>query len=117
VGLGRRLSLSEEVTLNIVRYIMRTKDLKTFHRIAKVFLIKYFPGIPNYENFQKATNRSLPFILILFRYLAERKSKGGVYFVDSTDLSVCKNHNIHTHKVFKGLAGRGKTCSASDGIG
>jgi len=109
-GFKKRLSLSEVVTLNIIRYFMRTRDLKTFHRIAKVFMVKYFAGIPNYENFQKATNRSLPFILLFFRYLLEQNVKSNTLFlIDSTDLSVCENHNIYTHKVFKGLAGRGRT--------
>jgi len=34
----------------------------------------------------------------------------GISFVDSTLLRVCRNQRIHMHKVFKGLAQRGK-CS------
>lgn len=34
----------------------------------------------------------------------------GISFVDSTPLRVCRNQRIHMHKVFKGLAARGK-CS------
>ena len=34
----------------------------------------------------------------------------GISFVDSTPLRVCKNQRIHIHKVFKGIAQRGK-CS------
>jgi hypothetical protein len=30
-------------------------------------------------------------------------------FIDSTPLAVCDNHRIATHKVFEGLAARGKT--------
>ncbi len=30
-------------------------------------------------------------------------------YIDSTKLAVCDNHRIHQHKVFKGLAQRGKT--------
>ncbi len=33
----------------------------------------------------------------------------GISFVDSTDLTVCHNRRIHSHKVFTGLAARGKT--------
>src|SRR5215211_1378530 len=33
----------------------------------------------------------------------------GVSFVDSTKLAVCHNRRIHRHKVFDGLAARGKT--------
>lgn len=34
----------------------------------------------------------------------------GISFIDSTPLRVCKNQRIHIHKVFKGVAERGK-CS------
>ena len=34
----------------------------------------------------------------------------GISFVDSTPLCVCRNQRIHIHKVFKGIAQRGK-CS------
>ena len=33
----------------------------------------------------------------------------GISFIDSTSLDVCLNQRIHTHKVFAGLAKRGKT--------
>ena len=33
----------------------------------------------------------------------------GTYYVDSTKLAVCDNHRIHSHKVFKDIAARGKT--------
>jgi len=33
----------------------------------------------------------------------------GTYYVDSTKMAVCDNHRIHSHKVFKTVAARGKT--------
>jgi len=35
-------------------------------------------------------------------------SCNGVSFIDSTALAVCDNHRIHNHKVFEGVAERGK---------
>jgi len=33
----------------------------------------------------------------------------GISFIDSTSLTVCHNPCIHQHRVFTGLAARGKT--------
>ena len=58
-GPKRRMSISEIVTLNLVRILDRTADLKTFHRNACSSYISYFPSLTNYENFLKATNRAI----------------------------------------------------------
>jgi Transposase DDE domain len=42
--------------------------------------------------------------------LSTRKGRRtGIAFIDSTPLAVCDNHRITTHKVFEGIARRGKT--------
>src|SRR3954453_19515018 len=41
--------------------------------------------------------------------LSHLGNKTGVYYIDSTALPVCDNHRISRHKVFAGLAQRGKT--------
>jgi len=46
-------------------------------------------------------------LMVLLHSLSGEPS--GVYFADSTKLAVCHNRRIHRHKVFKGLAARGKT--------
>lgn len=111
-GPQRQLSLSEVLTLNILRFYYHVLDLKAFVRLAENCYKSFFAGLPNYENFLKATNRSFPLTVLLLRYLLElnrHMSKNGVYFPDSTALSVCANWNISTHKVTKGFASGGKT--------
>jgi hypothetical protein len=111
-GPQRRLSLSEVLTLNILRFSFHVNDLKAFVRLSNSAYKSYFPQLTNYENFLKATNRSFPFFVLLLKYLLELNrlvSKDGVYFFDSTALSVCYNWNIATHKVTKDFAARGKT--------
>jgi hypothetical protein len=59
-GPKKRLSLAEVMTLNILRFYLRVHDLKTFHRLLQNTYREYFPTLPNYENFLKASNRSFP---------------------------------------------------------
>ena len=87
-GPRRMLSLSEVVTLNIIRFYMRIEDLKTFHKVAILYYKKYFPKIPNYENFLKATNKSGIFIWILLKYLLYKNRGINIHFIDSTPLPV-----------------------------
>jgi hypothetical protein len=111
-GPQRRLSLSEVITLNIMWFCFHIFDLKAFVGLARYSYKTYFPDIPNYENFLKATNQSFPFTVLLLHYLLElnrRVNRDGLFFLDSTSLSVCTNGNISTHQVMKELATRGKT--------
>ena len=68
-GPQRHLSLSEVLTLNMLRFYFHIFDLKTFVRLAECAYKTYFPRMPNYENFLKATNRSFPFTVLLLEYL------------------------------------------------
>ena len=112
-GPQRRLSLSEVLTLNILRFHFHIFDLKAFVRLAEGAFKADFPGLPNYENFLKATNMSFPFTVALLGYVLRlgRQAHGGagVFFMDSTPLSVCQNWNIKTHRVAAGFASLGKT--------
>ena len=59
---------------------------------------KEYPNFPNYENFMKATNKSLPFMVffvnaILAKNMALCKNKEA-HFIDSTPVEVCKNNKI-----------------------
>ena len=111
-GMKKKMSLSEVITLNIIRVLSHFKDLKAFHKNAYLYMRDYFPKMPNYENFLKASNQSFQFLIIVLqvllnisKYYANNKLKA----VDSTPLPVCKNKRINRNKVCKGVAQRGKT--------
>jgi hypothetical protein len=111
-GPQRQLSLSEVLTLNIMRFHLHIFDLKAFVSLSHNVYKTCFPGLPNYENFVKATNRSFPFTVLLLQYfllLNRRMDRTGLFFLDSTALSVCANWNISTHRVTEGYSSRGKT--------
>jgi hypothetical protein len=111
-GPKARLSLAEVITLNIMRFYLKVHDLKNFHALARNRYAVYFPGLPNYENFLKATNKSFAAILVFMQYLLflnRVKNSTRTFFMDSTPLSVCDNQYIPTHRVAKQYASRGKT--------
>src|SRR4051795_1419633 len=102
------LSSSEIITLLLVLHSSGFKHLKSFyHGFAEPLLRGYFPGLPCYEHFV-ALQKSVfvPLVFFLHSHLGTRT---GIYYIDSTALPVCDNHRISRHKVFAGLAQRGKT--------
>ncbi len=67
---------------------------------------KAFPDLVSYNRFIELKGSAL---IPLCSYLNLKKGKvTGISFVDSTSIKVCNNRRIHSHKVFKSLAKRGK---------
>ena len=66
-GPKRRLSITQVISLNILRFAVHIKDLKAFHRIVKT--MDLIPEMPNYENFLKASSRSFPVIALFMQFL------------------------------------------------
>lgn len=65
-----------------------------------------FPGLPSYNRFVEL----IPMTLLPFcAYLQTRKGQTtGIQFIDSLPIRVCHNRRIYSHRVFAGLAQRGK---------
>ena len=66
-----------------------------------------FPSLVSYNRFVELT----PTVIIpLLAYLQQRRGNcTGIAFVDATAIKVCHNKRIPRHKVFAGIATRGKT--------
>lgn len=66
-----------------------------------------FPGLPSYTRVVAL----MPSVLVpLCVYLQQRKGTAtGLAFIDATSIVVCHNRRIHSHRVFRQLARRGKT--------
>ena len=65
-----------------------------------------FPTLPRYTRFVELIPLTL---LPLCAYVQTRKGQvTGLQFIDSLPIRVCHNRRIHSHKVFAGLAQRGK---------
>lgn len=68
-----------------------------------------FPLVVSYNRFVELEKEvAVPLALFIKKVLLGKYT--GISFVDSTPLRVCRNQRIHVHKVFKGIAQRGK-CS------
>ncbi|EFB30371.1 transposase, IS4 family [Segatella oris F0302] len=68
-----------------------------------------FPNVVSYNRLVELEREvAVPLTLFIKKVLLGKCT--GISFVDSTPLRVCKNRRIHVHKVFKGIAQRGK-CS------
>lgn len=103
------LSASEVGTILIAFHLSDYRHLKHFYleHVCK-YLTSEFPNLLSYNRFVELIPGTL---LYLLSYL-NQSCKGecsGISFIDSTSLKVCHNKRISSHKVFDGLAQRGKT--------
>jgi len=103
-----RMSLSEVITILIWFHMSGYRTFKQYYEgDVQKHLRSEFPDLWSYTRFVEWIPRSVD-VLILY-LLSKRGSVTGISFVDSTPLAVCRNQRILQHKVFRGLAERGKT--------
>jgi len=101
------LSLSEIMTIIILFHSSRFRDFKHFYLNLLMLHRSAFPGLLSYSRFVELMPSALAG---LCAYLESRKGQcTGIQFVDSTAIAVCKNKRIFNHRVFEGIAKRGKT--------
>jgi len=103
-----QLSESEIMTIMITFHQSHYRDFKAYYqKHVQQYLKTEFPKLVSYNRFVELMPRVL---LPLLFYLNEHKGQcTGISFVDSTPIKVCHNRRISRHKVFAGLAERGKT--------
>jgi Transposase DDE domain len=102
-----QLEVSEIMTLLIHFHQSHYRDFKAFYtQYVLPHLCSDFPGLVSYHRFVEL----IPSVLVpLSAYLETcRGLCNGLSFVDSTKLIVCHNRRIKSHRVFAGLAQRGK---------
>ena len=112
-GCGQRrrtgqLSPSEVMTIMIHFHQSRYRHFKAYYTAyVQERLRAEFPRLVSYERFVGLMPRVLA---PLCAYLMQCYGSGtGVSFIDSTPLAVCHQRRIASHRVFAGLARRGKT--------
>ena len=104
------MSKAEFMLIMILLHDSGYRCLKHFY-LEKVcrHLRHLFPKIFSYNRFVELEKEvAVPLALFIKKVLLGKCT--GISFVDSTPLRVCRNQRIYIHKVFKGIAQRGK-CS------
>ena len=113
LGKGKRgaqatLCWSEVMTILIHFHQSHYRDFKAYYiEHVQKELRSEFPNLVSYNRFVELIPAVLPYLLL---YLLSRLGKTrGIAFIDSTPLPVCHNKRIFHHKVFEGIAARGKS--------
>ncbi len=103
-----QLAMSEVMTIVIYFHQMRFRDFKTYYlAYVRGHLHREFPQAVSYQRFVELMPTTIgPLCAYLQTCLGDCS---GLSFVDSTPLAVCHNRRIQQHRVFRGLAQRGKT--------
>ena len=103
-----RLHLSEVMTILVWFHRVGYRNFKQFylHEVSEQLRAE-FPHLVSYNRFVELQRDAL---LPLCIYLKRRYGCcSGISFIDSTPLTVCHNRRIHSHRVFKAEAARGKS--------
>jgi hypothetical protein len=102
------LCLSEIMTIIIAFHQNHYRNFKHFYlNQVKQQWSSAFPGLPSYQRFIEWIPSTLIPLCVYLKHCFGQYT--GIGFIDSTCLKVCHNRRISRHKVFKGLASRGKT--------
>lgn len=103
------MSDSEIIAIMIGFHLGAHKTFKHYYQeIVCGYWKDLFPKSLSYNRFVELQQRCF----VVFALFLKEKCLGkctGISFMDSTTLKVCRNQRIHNHKVFKGLAERGKS--------
>lgn len=104
------IAMQEMMCLEILYHHSGYKCFQYYYQqeVETGALHPYFPSAPSYSRFVQLKPRML---LYFFCYLnlCRIGQACGIYYADSTTLTVCNNRRIHANKVFKGRAARGKS--------
>lgn len=104
-----KLNDSEVMTILIAFHLGGYRNLKFFYiNYVQKHLVDYFPETVSYNRFVELQQKAmLP--LVMFLKMSRLGRTTGISFIDSTPIRVCKNKRIFNHKVFDGIATRGKS--------
>ena len=102
------LCLSELMTLAVLFHQLRFRQFKSFYLVyAQRYLRAEFPGLPSYQRCLELLPRCVVPLSALFDVVKGECT--GITILDSSPIAVCDNLRIARHRVFAGIAARGKS--------
>ncbi|MFL5280954.1 MAG: transposase [Rhodopila sp.] len=103
-----KLSRSEMLFIMVLFHLSAYKNFKTFSlRGIGHQYCACFGDLLHDDRFVSLMPQLFVPLMVLLHSLSGEET--GIYFADSSKLAVCHNRRIDRHKVFDGLAARGKT--------
>ena len=103
------MSTTEVMTIIILFHLSDFRHFKSFYiNFVQEYLIHEFPNTVSYNRFVEL-KKQVVVPLVIFAKTCCLGQCTGTSFVDSTPIRVCKNKRIFNHKVFNGIATRGKS--------
>jgi hypothetical protein len=103
------MSDSEIITIMILFHQSHCRDLKFFYlNHIKNNFRSYFPQTVSYNRFVELQQKALVPMVIFLQMCCLGKCTG-ISFIDSTPIRVCHIKREHSHKVFRGMATKGKS--------
>lgn len=109
VGRTRQLTTSEILTIIVYFHASGFKNFKTYYEtMIRGYLRTDFSGSISYNRFIELRQESM-FLLMLFVKIKGLGLCDGISIIDSCKLEVCNVRREYSHKVFKGIAAKGKT--------
>ena len=109
---GRKAALceSEVLTILVLYHLSGFKCFEYFfERLVLGELKSYFPKAVSYTHFLSPARQACLHALLLAQCRCSLSARTGHYYIDSKKLPVSDNRRIHSHKVFEGIAARGKS--------
>jgi hypothetical protein len=103
------MSQSEVITIMILFHFGSFKNLKHFYLYyVQKHMTNEFPNTVSYNRYVELLQSSA-LAMTLFLKTCCLGECTGISYIDSTPIRVCKNKRIPRHKVFDGIAQRGKS--------
>lgn len=107
-----RLSLPEILTITIFFHLSGYRMFKWYYErevLGDTYVASCFPDAVSYTRFLELMAATLVPLGHCLLWLCSLSTRTGIQFIDSTSIVVCSNLRINRHKVFQGMAARGRT--------